>query len=217
MKTNGDPGHSEVRVDVLWHEGETGGAPSEYRAELRRLRRHREQDPGAGLRLGWLVVPARLADRVTAEHAVTYAQPSVIAQSVFAILLERGEIDRHLRKARSTYRARRAVQRSHPALTRSRHGVVRALQEQEKCSERSHLFRVAGHSEPGPGTIDRRISPSIQRLLGRLTHVPVVVIDAAGELQASNPLASALIGDLSGPRGGSVGPVRKSRRNSQTR
>ena len=62
-----------------------------------------------GLRLGWLVVPARLADRVTAEHAVTYAQPSVIAQSVFAILLERGEIDRHLRKARSTYRARRAV------------------------------------------------------------------------------------------------------------
>jgi GntR family transcriptional regulator / MocR family aminotransferase len=62
-----------------------------------------------GVRLGWLVVPSRLADRVTAEHGVTYAQPSVIAQSVFAILLERGEIDRHLRKARDTYRARRAV------------------------------------------------------------------------------------------------------------
>ena len=62
-----------------------------------------------GLRLGWLIVPARLADRVTAEHAVAYAQPSVIAQSVFAILLERGDIDRHLRKARGTYRARRAI------------------------------------------------------------------------------------------------------------
>jgi GntR family transcriptional regulator/MocR family aminotransferase len=61
------------------------------------------------LRLGWLLVPPRLAELVSAEHAVAYAQPSVINQSGFATLLETGEIDRHLRKTRRTYRARRAA------------------------------------------------------------------------------------------------------------
>jgi transcriptional regulator with XRE-family HTH domain len=62
------------------------------------------------------------------------------------------------------------------------------------ADERSHLFRLAGHAEPGPGTIDRRITPSLQRLLDRLTDVPVIVVDAAGEIVAANLLATALIG-----------------------
>ncbi len=64
--------------------------------------------------------------------------------------------------------------------------------------ERSHLFRLAGHAEPGPGTIDRHVTPSLQRLLDRLTDTPVMVVDAAGEIVAANPLAAALVGDLSG-------------------
>jgi transcriptional regulator with XRE-family HTH domain len=64
--------------------------------------------------------------------------------------------------------------------------------------ERAHLFRLAGHFEPGPGTIDRHITPSLQRLLDRLTDVPVMVIDPAGEVVAANALANALMGDLSG-------------------
>jgi transcriptional regulator with XRE-family HTH domain len=64
--------------------------------------------------------------------------------------------------------------------------------------ERSHLFRLAGQLMPGPGTIDRHITPSLQRLLDRLTDVPVMVVDAAGEIVAANSLASALMGDLSG-------------------
>ena len=64
--------------------------------------------------------------------------------------------------------------------------------------ERAHLFRLAGHLEPGPGTINRHITPSLHRLLDRLTDVPVMVIDAAGEVIAANPLANALLGDLSG-------------------
>jgi transcriptional regulator with XRE-family HTH domain len=63
--------------------------------------------------------------------------------------------------------------------------------------ERSHLFRLAGHVEPGPGTINRHVTPSLQRLLDRLGDVPVMVVDAAGELVAANPLANALLGDLS--------------------
>jgi transcriptional regulator with XRE-family HTH domain len=64
--------------------------------------------------------------------------------------------------------------------------------------ERSHLFRLAGHAEPAPGTINRHITPSLQRLLDRLADVPVIVVDAASEIIAANGLAAALIGDLSG-------------------
>src|SRR5947209_1481138 len=59
------------------------------------------------LRLGWLVVPDHLAGAVSAEHAVSHAQPSVINQAAFARLLESGEIDRHLRRIRAIYQARR--------------------------------------------------------------------------------------------------------------
>lgn len=73
--------------------------------------------------------------------------------------------------------------------------LARALRLND--SERAHLFRVAGQAEPGPETIDRHIPPSLHRLLDRLADVPVMVVDAAGEIVAANPLATALIGDLS--------------------
>jgi transcriptional regulator with XRE-family HTH domain len=74
--------------------------------------------------------------------------------------------------------------------------MARALRLSDE--ERSHLFRLAGHAEPMLGTINRHITPSLQRLLDRLRDVPAMVVDAAGEIVAANPLASALIGDLSG-------------------
>ena len=74
--------------------------------------------------------------------------------------------------------------------------LARALRLSD--AERSHLFRLAGHAEPAPGTIDRHISPSLHRLLDRLSDMPVLVVDAAGEIVAANALAAALIGDLSG-------------------
>ena len=64
--------------------------------------------------------------------------------------------------------------------------------------ERSHLLRLGGHAEPGSGTIDRHITPSVQRLVDRLADLPVMVIDAAGGLVVANALATALIGDFSG-------------------
>jgi GntR family transcriptional regulator/MocR family aminotransferase len=70
------------------------------------------------LRLGWLLAPARLADVIASEHAVSYAQPAVTNQRAFAALLETGEIDRHLRKARNVYRRRRSV-----LLTAIKHSV----------------------------------------------------------------------------------------------
>jgi transcriptional regulator with XRE-family HTH domain len=61
--------------------------------------------------------------------------------------------------------------------------------------ERAHLFRVAGQAPPGAGEIDRRLTPSIQRVLDRLADVPVLVTDAAWNVVAMNPLAVALLGD----------------------
>jgi transcriptional regulator with XRE-family HTH domain len=74
--------------------------------------------------------------------------------------------------------------------------LARALRLND--DERSHLFRLAGQTEPGPGTIKRHVTPSLQRLLDRLTDVPVMVVDATGEVVAANPFATALLGDVSG-------------------
>jgi transcriptional regulator with XRE-family HTH domain len=64
--------------------------------------------------------------------------------------------------------------------------------------ERAHLFRVAGQAEPAARTINRHLTPGVQRVLDRLCDVPVVVMDAAWQVVAANAPAIALIGDSSG-------------------
>jgi GntR family transcriptional regulator/MocR family aminotransferase len=60
-----------------------------------------------GVRLGWVLVPSHLVGEMAAQHGVARAVPSVIMQAAYATLLERGEIDRHLRRTRREYHARR--------------------------------------------------------------------------------------------------------------
>src|ERR1700733_4298882 len=60
-----------------------------------------------GLRLAWMLVPSHLVGELAAQHGVTYAVPNVIVQAAYATLLDGGEIDRHLRRTRRRYRARR--------------------------------------------------------------------------------------------------------------
>jgi GntR family transcriptional regulator/MocR family aminotransferase len=60
-----------------------------------------------GVRLGWALVPSHLVGEMAAEQGVARAAPSVLTQAVYATLLERGEIDRHLRRTRRVYHARR--------------------------------------------------------------------------------------------------------------
>ncbi len=60
-----------------------------------------------GMRLGWLVPPARLhADLVAAKHASDLGSPA-LPQLVLARLLATGEYDRHLRSVRARQRVRR--------------------------------------------------------------------------------------------------------------
>ncbi|MGW0485258.1 MocR-like pyridoxine biosynthesis transcription factor PdxR [Nonomuraea sp. NPDC003214] len=60
-----------------------------------------------GLRLGWLVVPARLVGDVAAAKVLADRGSPVIDQLTFADFLARGEFDRHLRRMRPVYRRRR--------------------------------------------------------------------------------------------------------------
>jgi GntR family transcriptional regulator / MocR family aminotransferase len=60
-----------------------------------------------GLRLGWMVAPERIAtDLVAAKERDDLGTP-VVEQLALADFLERGELDRHLRRTRAVYRRRR--------------------------------------------------------------------------------------------------------------
>jgi transcriptional regulator with XRE-family HTH domain len=81
--------------------------------------------------------------------------------------------------------------------------IVEALARALRLSgdERAHLFRLAGLASPGPQTVPAYITPSVQRLLDRLTGTPVAVYDAAWTLLMANAPYAALMGDPSGWRG----------------
>ncbi|MFJ8003769.1 helix-turn-helix transcriptional regulator [Streptomyces fagopyri] len=81
--------------------------------------------------------------------------------------------------------------------------VVEALGRALRLSgiEREHLFHAAGLVPPGRGTVPGYLTPSVQRLLDRLTGTPVAAYDAAWTLMVANPLYAALLGDPSGWRG----------------
>lgn len=67
--------------------------------------------------------------------------------------------------------------------------VVEALGRALRLSatEREHLFHVAGLVPPGQGTVPAYITPSVHRMLDRLTGTPVAVFDAAWTQLLANP------------------------------
>jgi transcriptional regulator with XRE-family HTH domain len=81
--------------------------------------------------------------------------------------------------------------------------VIEALTRALRLSgtERAHLFHLAGLATPGPETVSAYITPSVQRLLDRLTGTPVAVFDASWTLLVANPPYAGLMGDPSGWRG----------------
>lgn len=73
--------------------------------------------------------------------------------------------------------------------------LARALRLSD--DERSHLFNLAGSAPPRPGQIDGVVRASTLRVLERLVDLPVLVLDAKGDVLAWNALATALLGDFS--------------------
>jgi transcriptional regulator with XRE-family HTH domain len=68
-------------------------------------------------------------------------------------------------------------------------------------AERDHLFRLAGHQAPTPGTALEHISPGMLRVLDRLTDTPAEITSELGETLRQNALGVALTGDTTGYRG----------------
>jgi PAS domain-containing protein len=64
-------------------------------------------------------------------------------------------------------------------------------------AERDHLFDLAGAAPPAPGRIRSAVRPSVLRLMDRFTDLPVLLLDAKTDVLAWNPMAAALLGDLS--------------------
>lgn len=60
-----------------------------------------------GLRIGWLIVPAAMAERVAVVKERSDNGTATLDQLAFADFLTRGEHDRHLRRMRPIYRQRR--------------------------------------------------------------------------------------------------------------
>ncbi|MFE7565586.1 helix-turn-helix transcriptional regulator [Streptomyces sp. NPDC057539] len=77
--------------------------------------------------------------------------------------------------------------------------VVGALARALRLSdtERDLLYRLAGHTAPGPDVVPSRVAPSVQRLLDRLANTPVAVYDATWTLVTANAPYDALMGETS--------------------
>jgi GntR family transcriptional regulator/MocR family aminotransferase len=107
------------------------------------------------LRLGWLVLPPRLVERVVSEKLLADHGCPTIDQLALAQLIESGAYDRHLRQARRRYRARRdalvrAVARHLPdarvtGLAAGLHAIVRL----GRAVDGMELMRAAGRRSVG--------------------------------------------------------------------
>lgn len=67
--------------------------------------------------------------------------------------------------------------------------------------DRTLMYELAGLTVPGLDVVPSHVPPSVQRLLDRLNHTPVVVYDATWTFVLANAPYDALMGDTSGWRG----------------
>ncbi|WP_280492771.1 helix-turn-helix transcriptional regulator [Nocardia asiatica] len=73
--------------------------------------------------------------------------------------------------------------------------LARALRLNDE--DRTLLFQFAGAALPQQGRIDMVVRPSVLRLLDRMADLPALVLSAKADVLAWNPMATALLGDLS--------------------
>ncbi|GAB3055351.1 helix-turn-helix transcriptional regulator [Intrasporangium mesophilum] len=67
--------------------------------------------------------------------------------------------------------------------------------------DRALMYELAGLTVPGLDILPSRVPASVQRMLDRLAHTPVVVYDASWTLVLANAAYDALMGDTTGWRG----------------
>jgi GntR family transcriptional regulator/MocR family aminotransferase len=139
-----------------------------------------------GLRLGWLVAPERLADAVVQAKARDDLGTPVVEQLALADFLERGELDRHLRRTRGIYRGRRdalvaALARELPdcepaGVAAGLHLVVRLP---AAADENAVLAHARARGVGLYGLSEHRIEPGPPALLLGYGRISEPAIDAA--------------------------------------
>lgn len=65
------------------------------------------------------------------------------------------------------------------------------------AAERDHLFHLAGSRPPVRGHVCDAVRPSVLRLMDRFVDLPAMLLNARSDVLAWNPMAGALLGDLS--------------------
>ena len=68
-----------------------------------------EQDTRSTIRLGWVLAPARFVAGIVEEKRLSSRSAPGLDQEALALLMETGRFDRHLRRVREVYHARRDV------------------------------------------------------------------------------------------------------------
>jgi GntR family transcriptional regulator/MocR family aminotransferase len=113
------------------------------------------------LRMGWVAAPPAVRERIIALQETAGTLPAPVVQLALADLLERGELDRHLRRQRRRYREQRAALLSalESELPGSRvrgaaAGLYAVIDLPEECDEAAVLAaaRARGISLEGRGT-----------------------------------------------------------------
>ena len=145
-----------------------------------------------GLRLGWLIAPPAMTDTLVAAKQAADMGSAALDQLAFADVLERGELDHHLRRMRPIYRGRRdallrAIDRHLPGVRPV--GAAAGLHvlawlpddvDEARIVEAAEAAGIALGSlatrriEPGPGGLifgygviaEAAIEPGIERLAG---------------------------------------------------
>jgi GntR family transcriptional regulator/MocR family aminotransferase len=140
------------------------------------------------LRMGWLVVPARLHAAVAEEKALTDQGTARIEQHAMAAFISRGELDRHLRRMRLRYRARRdalitALADAVPGA--SVHGIAAGLHLTVRLPERHDEQRLRD------AAADRRLELSTigDYRAGAFDDDPVLLLGYSQLNEASIPRA----------------------------
>ena len=143
------------------------------------------------LRIGWMVLPSWIERDLAEEKAWADAGSPLTGQLALADMIERGELDRHLRRVRSSYRRRRGVMlagiaRLFPGVRTLgvAAGLHVAVQPPELVDERALVRRAAARGVALFAFRDRRANAST--LLLGYANVPEPSIEPAlRELRAA--------------------------------
>jgi GntR family transcriptional regulator/MocR family aminotransferase len=141
------------------------------------------------LRLGWLVLPSWLAEEVGAEKGWSHAGSPALDQLALADFVERGELDRHLRRARIGYRRRRdavlaAAADAFPgARVRGVAAGLHVVAEPEPAVDEGALRRAA--RERGVELVAVRHAGATLLVLGYANVPAAAASRALGELRAA--------------------------------